>query len=112
MIDMAMSVDEFFYAQFFVLDKLDQFSFFFFLNASGINNHTFVCFVKQYIGVFHEGIECKFFDLQHNKKSESKNKLDFCHLTLLRLNSQATFDYIIVGQGLAGSCVALQLLKH
>lgn len=28
------------------------------------------------------------------------------------LNSPATFDYIIVGQGLAGSCLALQLLKR
>jgi glycine oxidase len=37
--------------------------------------------------------------------------LDFCLLTLLRLNSQTT-DYIVVGQGLAGSCVALQLLNR
>ena len=29
-----------------------------------------------------------------------------------KLNSQTTFDYIIVGQGLAGSCLALQLLKN
>jgi glycine oxidase len=36
--------------------------------------------------------------------------LDFCLLAHLRLNSQTTFDYVIVGQGLAGSCVALQLL--
>jgi glycine oxidase len=28
------------------------------------------------------------------------------------LNSQTTFDYIIVGQGLAGSCLALQLLEQ
>lgn len=28
------------------------------------------------------------------------------------LNSSATFDYIIVGQGLAGSCLALQLIKQ
>lgn len=28
------------------------------------------------------------------------------------MNSSATYDYIIVGQGLAGSCVALQLLKQ
>lgn len=28
------------------------------------------------------------------------------------MNSQTTIDYIIVGQGLAGSCLALQLLQH
>jgi glycine oxidase len=33
-------------------------------------------------------------------------------LTELLLNSETTFDYIIVGQGLAGSCLALQLLER
>ena len=38
--------------------------------------------------------------------------MDFCYLDVLRLNSQTTVDYIIVGQGLAGSCLALQLVQQ
>jgi glycine oxidase len=39
--------------------------------------------------------------------------LDFCHLTdVCDLSSSATYDYIVVGQGLAGSCMALALLQH
>jgi glycine oxidase len=37
--------------------------------------------------------------------------LDFCLLSR-QLSSSASYDYIVVGQGLAGSCLGLQLLKQ
>src|SRR5688572_6673521 len=81
MINMTMRINQLFHCKLIAFNEFGKLIFFFLFDTTGIDDHTFVRFIKQYVRVFLEGIKNKFFDLKHYLDLESKNKLDFCYLT-------------------------------
>lgn len=84
--------------------------------AARIDDGGLFGFVKHHIRVFGKRIKYKWLDVDHQSKSKAffiefvgwPRYLYFWRLTKIIIQH---IDYIIVGQGLAGSCLALNLIK-